>query len=127
MGVARASRGICRVSAVCGECVVFAGWPAYRGRAFAEASRGHRVVFAGYGRVLGGECVVFAGCGRPTGGRAFAEASHGRRVVFAGYGRVMGGECVLFAGMGGVWAGNAWYLQGGRPTRGRGVRVVFAG
>ena len=56
-----------------GECVVFAGWPAYGGRAFAEASRGRCVVFAGYGRCMGGECVVFAG-----------------------YGHCMGGECVVF-------------------------------
>ena len=54
-----------------GECVVFAGWPAYGGRAFAEASRGRCVVFAGYGRCMGGECVVFAGYGHCMGGNAW--------------------------------------------------------
>ena len=83
---AEASRGVRVVFAgygrcMGGECVVFAGWPAYGGRAFAEAS------LAGYGRCLGG----FAGW-PAHGGRAFAEASRGVRVVFAGYGRCMGGE-----------------------------------
>ena len=38
------------------ECVVFAGWPAYGGRAFAEGSRGHRIcgVRAAYGRGMRG-------------------------------------------------------------------------
>ena len=64
--------------------MVFAGWPAYGGRAFAEAShgcsRGVRVVFAGYGRCVG------------------AWGSREVGVVCAGYGWCMGGECVVFAG-----------------------------
>ena len=110
-GVAGASRGICGVGygrRMGGECLVFAGvaGPSVRG-GVARASCGicmylrvwRRAVFAGYGRCMGGECVVFAGW--PA-----AEASRGRRAVFAG------------SGMGGVWAGNAWYLRGGRPTEG---------
>ena len=134
----RASRGILhgRYGRCMGEeCVVFAGWPAYGGRAFAV---GRRMVFAGMGwyeRCMGGLgiCGVAAGlwgtsvrggvylrvygrgmrgiCGVAGlyGGRAFAEASRGVRVgVSWHYGR--------------IWAGNAWYLRGGRPTRRTSVR-----
>ena len=118
-GVAGASRGICGVG-------YGRGMPGICGGGRPECSRRRRAgvvrylhVFARMAsrRVCGvwavyGECVVFAGW--PA-----AEASRGRRAVFAG------------AGMGGVWAGNAWYLRGGRPTEGersrrRRRRVGFA-
>ena len=156
----RASRGILhgRYGRCMGEeCVVFAGWPAYGGRAFAV---GRRMVFAGMGwyeRCMGGLgiCGVAAGlwgtsvrggvylrvygrgmrgiCGVAglRVGRAFAEAS---RVVSAGYIRSENGRGMRGICGGGVWAGNAWYLRGGRSTGGRvfaetsrRVRVVFAG
>ena len=163
-----------------GECVVFAGWPAYGGRAFAEASRGVRVGSAWYLRGTGG---VWAGnAWYLRGGRLYEknERSRRRRAGFAWHLRGMGGECVVFAGWPGfvwgsrgicgvrvvygrgmrgicevaglratsvrgegsrgvrvkfagygrcIWAGNAWYLQRGRPTgdeRSRRRRVRFA-
>ena len=80
-----------------------------------RASRGVRVVFAGYGRCMGGECVVFAGWAAYTGD----ERSRRRPEGFAWY----------LWGAGGVWAENAWYLRGGRPTgeeRERRLRAGFA-
>ena len=94
-----------------GECVVFAGWPAYGGRAFAEASRGVRVGSAWYLRGTGG---VWAGnAWYLRGGRLYEKTS------------VRGGVARGSRGICGVWAGNAWYLRGGRGSCG--VRVVFAG
>ena len=82
-----------------GECVVFWGWPAYGGRAFAKGSRGVLVGVAWYLRGMGGECLVFAGW-PAYGGRAFAEGSRGVRV------------------------GVAWYLQGMGGVYGRGMRGI---
>ena len=98
----------------------------FTGHECSRRCRAGFVWFVGYGRYMGGKCVVFMGW-TAYGGRPFIEVSRGSRVVFVGYGRSFSeaslGVGVVFAGCEGEYV--VFVPRGDERSRRR--RVVFAG